>query len=65
MDPIGTRIWAKMTEKNIGRPIAIVLDNVVYSAPFVNSVIPNGSSEISGNYSITEAQDIADILQIR
>ena len=63
MDPIGTKIWAKMTEKNIGKPIAIVLDNTVYSAPFVNSVIPNGQSEISGNYSLTEAQDMADILQ--
>lgn len=63
MDPIGTRIWAGMTKKNEGRPIAIVLDNIVYSAPFVNSVIPNGQSEISGNYSLTEAQDMADILQ--
>lgn len=63
MDPIGTKIWAKMTEKNIGKPIAIVLDNTVYSAPFVNSVIPNGQSEISGSYSLTEAQDMADILQ--
>ncbi len=63
MDPIGTRIWAKMTEKNVGKPIAIVLDNVVYSAPFVNGAIPNGSSEISGSFSTTEAQDLADILQ--
>lgn len=63
MDPIGTRTWAKLTEKNVGKPIAIVLDNIVYSAPFVNGPIPNGSSEISGNYSLTEAQDMADILQ--
>lgn len=63
MDAVGTHTWAQMTEKNIGRPIAIVLDNLVYSAPFVNGVIPNGSSEISGSYSITEAQDMADILQ--
>ncbi len=63
MDATGTRIWAKMTERNIGKPIAIVLDNMVYSAPFVNGAIPNGSSEISGNFSITEAQDLADILQ--
>ncbi len=63
MDATGTRIWAKMTERNIGKPIAIVLDNLVYSAPFVNGAIPNGSSEISGNFSITEAQDLADILQ--
>ncbi|RFM28154.1 protein translocase subunit SecDF [Deminuibacter soli] len=63
MDPIGTRIWAKLTEKNVGKPIAIVLDNIVYSAPFVNGPIPNGSSEISGSYSLVEAQDLADILQ--
>lgn len=63
MDQAGARIWAKMTERNIGKPIAIVLDNIVYSAPFVNSVIPNGSSEISGSYSVTEANDLADLLQ--
>jgi SecD/SecF fusion protein len=63
MDPIGTRIWAAMTKKNVGKPIAIVLDNTVYSAPFVNGEIPNGQSEISGSYSLTEAQDMADILQ--
>ncbi|PZP43910.1 MAG: protein translocase subunit SecDF, partial [Pseudopedobacter saltans] len=63
MDAVGTHTWAQMTEKNIGRPIAIVLDNMVYSAPFVNGVIPNGSSEISGSYSVVEAQDLSDILQ--
>ncbi|MBS1731105.1 MAG: protein translocase subunit SecDF [Bacteroidetes bacterium] len=63
MDATGTRIWAKLTKDNIGKPIAIVLDNTVYSAPFVNGEIPNGSSEISGSYSVTEAQDLADILQ--
>lgn len=63
MDATGTRIWANMTKNNIGKPIAIVMDNLVYSAPFVNSEIPNGSSEISGSYSVIEAQDLADILQ--
>lgn len=63
MDAVGTNIWAQMTQKNIGKPIAIVLDNIVYSAPFVNGVIPNGSSEISGSFSVTEASDLADILQ--
>lgn len=63
MDKVGERIWAKMTGDNIGKPIAIVLDNIVYSAPFVNGVIPNGSSEITGSYTLTEAQDMADILQ--
>ncbi|MEP6465270.1 MAG: protein translocase subunit SecDF [Parafilimonas sp.] len=63
MDATGTRIWAKLTTANVGKPIAIVLDNVVYSAPFVNGPIPNGSSEISGSFSTTEAQDLADILK--
>jgi SecD/SecF fusion protein len=63
MDATGAKIWSKMTTANVGKPIAIVLDNVVYSAPFVNGPIPNGSSEISGNFSQTEATDLADILK--
>jgi SecD/SecF fusion protein len=70
MDPTGTRIWAALTDKNspqknggVSKPVAIVLDNVVYSAPFVNSPIPNGSSQISGNFSQTEATDLSDILK--
>ena len=63
MDATGTRIWAKLTTANVGKPIAIVLDNIVYSAPFVNGPIPNGSSEISGSFSVQEAQDLADILK--
>ncbi len=63
MDATGTKIWAKMTTANVGKPIAIVLDDVVYSAPFVNGPIPNGSSEISGNFTSQEASDLADILK--
>ncbi len=63
MDKVGEKIWAKMTGDNIGKPIAIVMDNIVYSAPFVNGVIPNGSSEITGSFSLNEAQDLADILK--
>lgn len=63
MDKVGERIWAKMTGDNIGKPIAIVMDGIVYSAPFVNGVIPNGNSEITGSYSVTEAQDLSDILK--
>lgn len=63
MDATGTKIWANMTRKNVGKPIAIVLDNIVYSAPNVNGEIPNGSSEISGSFSIQEATDLADVLQ--
>ena len=63
MDKIGTSIWAKMTSKNVGKPIAIVLDNIVYSAPNVNDAITTGNSQISGNYSLKTAQDLAQILE--
>jgi SecD/SecF fusion protein len=63
MDKVGTGIWAKMTSKNIGKPIAIVLDNIVYSAPNVNDAITTGNSQISGSYSLKTAQDLAEILE--
>ena len=63
MDKLGTSIWAKMTTKNVGKPLAIVLDNIVYSAPNVNDAITTGNSSISGNYSLKTAQDLAEILE--
>ena len=63
MDKIGTNIWAKMTTRNVGKPIAIVLDNFVYSAPNVNDPITTGNSQISGSYTIKEAQDLSEILE--
>lgn len=63
MDKIGTGIWAKMTTRNVDKPIAIVLDNFVYSAPNVNDPITTGSSQISGSYTIKEAQDLSEILE--
>ena len=63
MDNPGTFIWARLTTANKNKPIAIVLDNTVYSAPTVNEPITTGNSQISGNYSVKEAQDLADILQ--
>lgn len=63
MDATGTKIWANMTRRNVGKPIAIVLDNIVYSAPNVINEIPNGSSEISGSFSIQEATDLSDVLK--
>lgn len=59
----GERIWADMTSENVGKPIAIVLDDIVYSAPNVINPITSGTSEISGNFSVEEAQDLANILQ--
>jgi len=67
MNALGTRVWRKMTadaaSQNPRGRIAIVLDNYVYSAPYVNGEIPNGSSQISGNFSIEEAKDLANILK--
>ena len=64
MTPTGSRTWAKLTGDNVGRPIAIVLDDIVYSAPNVNGVIEGGNSEISGNFTVEEAQDLASVLKI-
>lgn len=59
----GERIWADMTTENVGKPIAVVLDNIVYSAPNVINPITGGNSEISGSFTVEEAQDLANILQ--
>ncbi len=59
----GERIWGEMTTDNVGKPLAIVLDNIVYSAPNVINPITSGTSEISGSFTIQEAQDLANILQ--
>lgn len=64
MNPTGARKWQKMTGANIGRQVAIVLDNYVYSAPVVQSEIGGGSSSISGSFTIEEAQDLANVLKI-
>jgi SecD/SecF fusion protein len=67
MNATGTRIWAKMTAEAASKTprgrIAIVLDNAVYSAPSVNGEIPNGNSQISGNFTVEEAKDLANILK--
>ena len=64
MNATGSRVWGKMTRENIGRQIAIVLDNYVFSAPSVRGEIPNGSSTISGGFqTIEEAKDLANILK--
>lgn len=55
--------WAKITAANVGNCIAIVLDNVVYSAPTVNGEITGGRSEISGHFTVDEAKDLANILK--
>ncbi|NPA34247.1 MAG: protein translocase subunit SecDF [Chlorobi bacterium] len=63
MNQRGARLWRRLTAENIGKSIAIVLDDRVYSAPVVESEIPNGRSVISGNFTIEEARDLATILE--
>lgn len=64
MNASGSRTWSKMTRENIGQRVAIVLDNYVFSAPYVRGEIPNGSSSISGGFqTIDEAKDLANILK--
>lgn len=64
MNSEGAKIWKRLTGENIGKQVAIVLDDYVYSFPVVNDEIPNGRSSISGGeMSIEEAQDLANILK--
>ena len=63
MNATGAKAWRKLTGDNIGRRIAIVLDNYVYTAPVVNGEIPNGNSEIAGNFTLEEAKDLANVLK--
>ena len=62
MNPTGTKAWARLTTKNVGRPIAITLDDIVYSAPNVNGAIEGGNSEISGSFTVEQAKDLSQIL---
>jgi SecD/SecF fusion protein len=63
MNAEGTAEWARLTEKNIGKIIAIVMDNLVYSNPRVNEKIPTGSSQISGSFTAEEAGDLSNLLK--
>jgi len=64
MNALGTRQWAKMTTENVGKFVAVVLDNYVYTAPSVNTSITNGRTSISGgSMTVEEAQDIANVLK--
>ena len=63
MKPDAAKQWARITAANINKQVAIVLDNQVYSAPNVNSVIEGGRSSITGNFSTDEAKDLANVLK--
>ncbi|MCQ2051606.1 MAG: protein translocase subunit SecDF [Bacteroidaceae bacterium] len=62
MNSEGARKWAQLTKANIQRNIAIVLDNLVYSAPNVSDEISGGNSQITGSFTIEETQDLANVL---
>ncbi len=63
MNPEGAKIWKRLTGENIGRSVAIVLDNYVYSFPTVQGEIAGGNSSITGQFTVKEAKDLANILK--
>ena len=63
MNDEGARKWATVTRQNLNKAIAIVLDEQVYSFPNVNSEITGGRSQITGNFSVEEANDLANVLK--
>ena len=63
MNVEGAKDWATITENNVGRHVAIVLDNLVYSFPVINQRIGGGQSSIAGNFTIDEAKDLANVLK--
>ncbi|MDO5447417.1 MAG: protein translocase subunit SecDF [Prevotellaceae bacterium] len=62
MNSDGARRWAQLTKANVGKAVAIVLDNVVYSAPNVNCEIDGGNSQITGSFTVEDTKDLANTL---
>ena len=60
---MGLKHWKRLTADNIGKCIAIALDNYIYSAPTVQGEIPNGHSQITGQFTLDEAKDLANVLK--
>ncbi len=63
MSAEAAKVWARLTKDNINRQIAIVLDQMVYSHPVVNTEITGGNSQISGNFTLEEAEDLVNVLK--
>jgi SecD/SecF fusion protein len=63
MNAEGAKAWARLTKENIGKSVAIILDDLVYSAPTVNGEITGGRSQITGNFTPEEAKDLANVLR--
>jgi len=62
-DRIGAKIFARITQENVKKRLAIILDNVVYSAPVIQEPIPNGRAQITGRFTSQEAHDLAIVLR--
>ena len=62
MNSDGARRWSQITKQNIGRGVAIVLDDAVYSAPRILTQIDGGNSQITGNFTIEDTKDLANTL---
>ncbi|MDH6341758.1 SecD/SecF fusion protein [Parabacteroides sp. PFB2-12] len=63
MNAEGAKAWARLTKENIGKQVAIVLDDMVYSAPNVQVEIKDGRSQITGNFTPEDAKDLANVLK--
>ena len=63
MNGEGARKWRSLTARSINRPIAIIIDNLVYTAPTVQGEIPNGNSSITGNFTVEETKDMSNVLK--
>ncbi len=63
MNSHGSKLWGKMTTANVGKFVAVVLDDYVYTAPRVNDAITTGNTSISGQFDIDEAKDLANVLK--
>ncbi|WP_221389795.1 protein translocase subunit SecDF [Dyadobacter sp. NIV53] len=63
MNGEGARKWRTLTARSIGRPVAIIIDNLVYTAPTVQGEIPNGNSSITGNFTVEETKDMSNVLK--
>lgn len=63
MNADGARKWRTLTGANVNRPVAIMLDNLVYTAPNVQNEIPNGNTSITGSFTVDETKDMANVLK--
>ena len=62
MTDAGADVWSRMTSENVGRIIAITINDVVYSAPVVRTAITGGNTQISGNFTFDEANELVELL---